>query len=634
MEQTASSADSSVKVNPEASRRQVIELVVSKKAIDIILLVPGTTDPGNVKNHQHEANFSYWDENAAFKEKLFALKEQYFDLHIPTEFSWSGDNDQAARDAAGIALKDFVARYYKGFADKRVSLHLVGHSHGGNVINEFTRAIAGDKSFPIRWKVKSIVYLSTPFFKKIHQVDTTRLADDCLILNVYNEFDLTQRVIADFSLHQVLPAVMEAFRKDPQINAALTTLQGIRSEIYDPLIPDQQAIAKMVTSAIVSNNLNELTNRQGKAIWEESLKAVRALDDLLTAMAEAIKSLNQKHSTYITAQIVQQTTTLLFMLKNTLREPLTRLPRRLKQHEDLVNEVKQLNWFQKMVRMKTKQPISAEPYEISTVFKRSTLLQDLQLHNLVKALSSYLEFNPKSFKGSLNQLINTLLLNQIDEFDNTVNSLNHQLSNGPQPVDISVKHYDPYNGLRDSQYLHFVANLEQVETALETSEGGGTGDSVQGQRLRFDLIFHLLAQFDYSPLNKTIELIDTKLEWIFFGEQDKSLKELRGHLGLYRNELDNRACGVAYAPDRSIKTEVRDQNGKPMRDKKGKIMTAPLASDQQKGSIPYLMVTSHSVSRQDIYPEVLAEWEKAFTSGRRDGKVLQPAIRLKTGSNP
>jgi hypothetical protein len=50
------------------------------------------------------------------------------------------------------------------------------------------------------WEIKSITYLSTPFFEKKHQLNHAKLHKKCKIINVHNEYDITQQFVADFSL--------------------------------------------------------------------------------------------------------------------------------------------------------------------------------------------------------------------------------------------------------------------------------------------------------------------------------------------------------------------------------------------------------------------------------------------------
>ena len=206
---------------------------------DVIVLVPGTTDPVNALPGNNAANIGYWDESRDFKATCAAYKRAYCDTHILDTFSWSGDNSNDERKKSGIKLKDYLMNYYGAKTAKHETrFHIIGHSHGGNVINEFTQAIANDADFPDKWKIRSITYLSTPFFKKLSQLNVTsdKLHPDCQIINVFNEFDLTQRVVADFSMKQ-MGLLIESFANNAEFQKAKKTLSSLNNSVFDALKP-------------------------------------------------------------------------------------------------------------------------------------------------------------------------------------------------------------------------------------------------------------------------------------------------------------------------------------------------------------------------------------------------------------
>ena len=148
--------------------------IISPK--DVVMFVAGTTDPVNSTAENHQANRDYWRSEKEDLKNLRAsvkdLKPQFHDLHIEDEFfSWSGDNNNTDRTTGANRLLDLIYRLYPNWKNEDVYFHFIGHSHGGNVINEYTNVIANDGSFPEKWKVKSITYLSTPFFKEQHQLN-------------------------------------------------------------------------------------------------------------------------------------------------------------------------------------------------------------------------------------------------------------------------------------------------------------------------------------------------------------------------------------------------------------------------------------------------------------------------------
>jgi hypothetical protein len=147
----------------------------SEEVINLVVLITGTTDPVNTfvdtitdkRAMSYVNKVRYWNNEfyAGIQELVISTKGGLlFDLH-----GWSGDNRQANREVAGAYLVNRLSgnngekAFYPAYKKKKVHLHLVGHSHGGNVINEMTKQMSklGSK-WPSTWKVKSFTYLPTP----------------------------------------------------------------------------------------------------------------------------------------------------------------------------------------------------------------------------------------------------------------------------------------------------------------------------------------------------------------------------------------------------------------------------------------------------------------------------------------
>lgn len=254
------------------------ETTKKKTIVDIVMFVAGTTDPLNTKGLKHEANTNYWQ---ASKEnlwnKLKELKLQFNNLHIEGSFfSWSGDNDTLERNKAADRLLDLLVRVYPKFKRDEVHLHLIGHSHGGNVINQFTNLIAGDKRFPEPWKIKSITYLSTPFFKKKHQLDHAKIHSACSIINVHNEYDITQQFVADFSLIN-LEILIAKFQKG-DFDKALARLKQPDYTVYDML----------------NRTFGGLNNAEGARMWRATAILLDGVVLLFDAIIKYVNSIDTK----------------------------------------------------------------------------------------------------------------------------------------------------------------------------------------------------------------------------------------------------------------------------------------------------------------------------------------------------
>jgi hypothetical protein len=264
-----------------------------KKIRDVVMFVAGTTDPINTKGGKHQANTEYWrgvDEKTKketkasinnFWHKITELKPQYLDLNIEGDFfSWSGDNDTKERNLAADRLLDLFLRVYKFWKNQEVHLHLIGHSHGGNVINQFTELIATNEHFPKLWKIKSITYLSTPFFQKKHQLNHAKLHKDCKIINVHNEYDLTQQLIADFSLVN-LEGLLKSFQME-KFKTGIETLKSVNTD----------------TISIYLKGIGFSDSHKKRAIpaWKEMAKTFLGMNIIISEFIKYINSLKIENS--------------------------------------------------------------------------------------------------------------------------------------------------------------------------------------------------------------------------------------------------------------------------------------------------------------------------------------------------
>ena len=214
-----------VRLNATESCEQFI--METSNTVHLFILVPGTTDPVNINESiTNNANIKYWD--APFLKKVLAFANSYpFKKEdVIDGFSWTGDNQIEARQHAARMLLTMIknATYMERTTpNKRNNIHFICHSHGGNVIHEFTQMAAKDPEFTDRMKVRSIVYLSTPFFNEQAQINTDVLHPHCDIINVYNKYDLTQRFVANFSMHQ-MPSLLNRLQNNNKLKQAFKNL--------------------------------------------------------------------------------------------------------------------------------------------------------------------------------------------------------------------------------------------------------------------------------------------------------------------------------------------------------------------------------------------------------------------------
>lgn len=289
--------------------------------LHVFALVPGTTRPVNdlfdFMAEGQSANPSgrgYWD--AALIDGVERLKKEADEANAGDrgyhsekdfDFSWSGDNNQLERVKAGRQLADRFWGTYSGWRSKLVYFHLIGHSHGGNVINDFTDSIAGGDPkcrFGDRWFVKSITYLSTPFFQKIEQPKGARVHGSAAIYNVWNYFDLTQLTIADFSIEQaskgvlgqLRPRVAEIKKGLAAVNADIPRLLAALKEVAASRVSYQVEHAKNLVP-FVNNDAAEATAKRRQQTAQSNLNheagvAKRDIDGLASSIDAMLDELS------------------------------------------------------------------------------------------------------------------------------------------------------------------------------------------------------------------------------------------------------------------------------------------------------------------------------------------------------
>ncbi|KUJ52747.1 hypothetical protein [Chryseobacterium sp. JAH] len=478
------------------------------RIIDIVMFVAGTTDPGNTDGKKHHANTTYWkyiDEktNKETEQSLNnlwnnikKLKPQFLDLHIEGEFfSWSGDNDTKERTEASERLFDLLLRVYSGWKNQEVHLHLIGHSHGGNVINQFTELISSKEmiakspilkprkitEFPKLWKVKSITYLSTPFFQKKHQLNHGKLHKECKIINVHNDYDLTQQLVANFSLNN-LEGLLKSFQME-RFEIGINTVKGVKTDV----------IAKYLKSFIWQDFKNKAT-----LAWQEMSKAFLGFN-IITA--EFIKYINSLKIESSNLQIEKES------------------------FVSLLNNLQQ--WTYDV--HKNYASISGG-YDKATWVKNMKLTQGLKVLNILFAIKS----------GPKDSYLLSLLAGVFGEGKGITDSIDETLwspkkqTKGLTIVDVPIYESDPYNSRKKKN--EFAAFLKGAQNAVHTRE-------------LEDMLMRLFSQFIKPPeFKKIISYIDDA-EYVVTGNLDKELKILRGNFKIYDSFITKYYAGLVIPQD-------------------------------------------------------------------------------------
>lgn len=96
--------------------------------------------------------------------------------------SGMGGNNEKVRN---LAAEDLVALVKNHKFKEGEPLNIVGHSHGGNIIKEFTQLYEGEK------EIDSVVMMGTPQ-RPDYVFDKTDMAEGGKIINVYDTQDKVQ----------------------------------------------------------------------------------------------------------------------------------------------------------------------------------------------------------------------------------------------------------------------------------------------------------------------------------------------------------------------------------------------------------------------------------------------------------
>ncbi|WP_394750694.1 hypothetical protein [Spongiimicrobium salis] len=446
---------------------------------DIVMFVAGTTDPINTVPANHQANKTYWQgENGDLNNlwsQVKALKPQYLDLHIEDSFfSWSGDNNHEARTRAAERLLDLFLRVYSGWTDKEVFLHLIGHSHGGNVINQFTEIIATAENFPQQWSVKSITYLSTPFFQEQHQLNLNKLHPDCKIINVHNEYDITQRFVADFSLKN-LEVLLSNF-KSSDFKNAIETIQATDFDVFSAL-------------GTFRGRLDNTT--EGPPLWTQTANLLEGIEALFEKI---IAYVNQLEDTGV--------------LSNQKAELLARL-----------GEI--LGWAS------TQRPIfqrnranRAGGYDRDAFFEDFDFLGVLRIANRFFAIENGVE--DSYLLGLLDRISSPGGTGITDRIDDTSWTPENQVNGAREIIPVPIFTHDAYDSRnKKAEYDQFISGIENCVKENRP-------DAIR------ELLMRLLSQL--APPDTLTPIIDgiNKLEWVITKETDRQAKALKRNFVVYR----------------------------------------------------------------------------------------------------
>lgn len=138
-------------------RQQGMGMTTEKKSDKIaVITVHGTGDGA-----PSVAGEKWWQQGSKFTqllEKRLTEKGVGVDV-IPHQ--WSGANSALEREKGGDGLADMIKR----LDDEYAGIHLIGHSHGGNVANIAADLLGWGRKKKAAKRIASLTTVGTPFFK-------------------------------------------------------------------------------------------------------------------------------------------------------------------------------------------------------------------------------------------------------------------------------------------------------------------------------------------------------------------------------------------------------------------------------------------------------------------------------------
>ena len=550
----------------------------------IIIPVAGTTDPvntndgdnGRAVSYVNGASIRYWHQ--CFAEGLKKLADANGDIAIFSFHGWTGDNRIRNREIAGAYLVNRLCgaegqnAFYSGYLNQEVHFHLIGHSHGGNVMNEMTKQIARlGGQWPAKWKIKSMVYLSTPFFNTIHQINVSdAFHADAKVLSAYNDYDLTQRMMADFSMEPLASAVHSL--DFSQIKRAADQLSAsIEAVPFENL--------KEVRFAVGGARL--MNHEAGAELYNRTIDALTSFKYLLISSLQIIEELNKEYEydkdTQIQSASGEQISNSRKLISDSVYNQFKGLFDTLHNDVDVI-----LRSLLSYVAARTRDGRTFDKFHyIESLFGAVDFLNHL---------AQLLDINSVTLmstnRPSLWSLLAQVLQENIDLFDNTVTTPEQQL-NGTSLAGkieyLNVTDRDLYYGSMGS--MRYAAFILQIEVAENSYNANPSATNL------LNLLFILISNADiaYEKIMEFTDYSDTinYLEYVATGNTDTLLKRVKAILINIRTIVQSRHVG-SLLDERDPKTEYMET----------------------RGNLMYLLEHSHSTSRHCMHKEVKAFLEK------------------------
>jgi hypothetical protein len=147
-------------------------------------------------------------------------------------FIWSGENSYKARTQAGVACKNFI----KTIMEPGDRLHIVGHSHGGNVAILAAQELTKEKS-PLT--IHKLITLGTPVCTMHYIPDMQRISS---VYNLFSYGDRIQPVIRMFK--RTYPEHKNIYNIQIQCNGLCPSHTELRYPLIAKHLPELEHLTK------------------------------------------------------------------------------------------------------------------------------------------------------------------------------------------------------------------------------------------------------------------------------------------------------------------------------------------------------------------------------------------------------
>ncbi|MGR8999860.1 MAG: hypothetical protein ACU88J_12550 [Gammaproteobacteria bacterium] len=571
--------------------------------LHVIVLVAGTSDPVNTfvstkkyaqsikRANSYPSVSLYWDDTFFTQIlKLQSSTEEYKPMIVFDKHGWSGDNSVNNREIAGAYLvnrlcgAEGLEAYYKAWKDLPVTFHLLGHSHGGNVINEMTKQMdkLGD-AWPKHWKVKSLTYLSTPFFNELHQVKVTEKTfhQDAEVLHLYNKYDLTQRMLADFSM-EPLAKVLIGLDTTP-LEEALIAIQEFKWPEIQVHLEDTDERWYVVDMEFV------IPHETGNKLYASLITMLQNLQKVFDEIYNLVKVLADETEFQVSREILKDLGEDILQYKRVI------VPSDIK--EEFEKVTKQITTeiqknITKLEKTNIKYKRSGKNYLVND------LIDDFVINDLVQYLLNFLDIEPQTLKPRTNtnlwHLTYLILKHNIDVYDDTYADPTFQFKSTSLSGKIQGKNItdrDAYDGTDGSaNFDAFISYIEKVEKNYKSDPS---------EKNLLDLLFVLIQQLGVIYNYKGVGF-GTGLKAFAYFWKGHRLSRLNFKASNFEKRLFQLADVVK---NYEIIFKARDFGG--VVDSTHKVSQADKKKGiMQRGSILYLLMESHSTSRRVLHDEV------------------------------